>query len=163
MFVACTPKLVKKCNSLKFSEYIGIQKQICSLDGAMNLSVCSVPMKLFPSRVIDCPRVECSVSPFSGNYPFLNDQKVKCFVFVLSWDGEGIYSVRVNVLRITNDILSDFANFAITCYCDFRRTATTTCECCCFIRITCLPAVPTHSLLAAHGERFVFSSVRNLC
>ena len=46
-----------------------VQTQIRPLDQAMNDSVGSVPMKLLPSRVIDCPRVKCSVSPFSSSCP----------------------------------------------------------------------------------------------
>ncbi|KAI0213683.1 hypothetical protein LSAT2_001257 [Lamellibrachia satsuma] len=49
------------------------QKQLRYLDRAMNDSVGSIQMKVLPSRVINCPQVECSASPFSGNCPFLND------------------------------------------------------------------------------------------
>ena len=64
------------------------QKQLQYLEQAMNDSVGSVQMKLLSSRVIDCPQVQCSASPFSGSCPFLNDKMcVLLCVLILSWNG----------------------------------------------------------------------------
>ena len=101
------------------------EKRLRYLDQAMNDSVGSVQMKLLSSRVIDCPRVECSASPFSGSCPFLNDNMFMLLcVFVLLWDGSDIFSVRINVLCITNNGISGLnscqgspfnnSNFAMT-------------------------------------------------
>ena len=59
----------------------------------MDDSVSSVQMKLLPSRVIDCPQVECSASHFSGSCQLFNDKMFMLLcVFALSWDGYGIFS-----------------------------------------------------------------------
>ena len=71
------------------------QKQLRCLHQAMNDSISSIQMKLLPSWFIDCPRVEWSVSPFSGSCPFLND-KISMLLCISSCRGMAeVYLVHV--------------------------------------------------------------------